>query len=197
MLFKTIQLYLIPLLIIFLFFHFYEIKDSEEKQEKNNQTKVINYKVISQKRFLESIDMISKHYEVKIQNIEFKSKKAKLQCEGEFQTTISFLYNLCSKLDCASYRLQYLDHKVYLNIDMYQKALKKISLEKIEFINPYEKSFKNQGVAILDNSIYYNSKWLNVGDIFDNGIIKSIDLKGFTIETDKNKTKYIGLEYGK
>jgi len=165
-----------------------------KKNLSTEKVKIIKYKKITQKQFLNEISALSKKQNIKLTSIEFKGKNVKLSVKGEVQQIFHLLESLFLKFDCKSYILQYLDQKLHLAITINLKTVQDITQKKIDFVNPYEKSLQTNGIAIVDNTIFYNSTWLNVGDNFENGVIEKIEQKGFIVKIDNNTTKYIGLE---
>ena len=208
---KQIQLYLIPILVLFFLYINFNTNNTNIKtitqNDKNNIYKEIekykrkinnleDKKIKSSKLdTIHSYEILANKFNVGILDLKSNKNILTIKYTGKFKNTISYLNAIDKISDIKSFEIINKDKKTNINlvVDIKNyKSIKYISTNiKQNLFNPFvyikHKNKKDNVKAILGDFVFLNGKWYKLNDRYKKSTIVKIT-KNYVVLKGKNKT---------
>ena len=206
---QKIELYLLPILLIFLIYINIPTKKAPNQNNhiKKQQIKIYQKKIKQLKdkkikytklQILQRYESLANKYNIEIKNINFTNKYTKLTFQGEYLNSITFFKILERLNDIISFDLTYTDHILTINTLIKTQTFQNLNIQTTidtNIANPFIKiGFEQNNTdipskAIIGNWVILDNHWYKLHDRYKKYIIKKIAkdyiLLGFGTKTIK------------
>lgn len=189
-----VELYLLPLLIFYLFYFFFETNEDMKVQTKSN-IETFSHKKFQGSQFdiIKKIELYSLNKKIFLSKIEDKKGVIFINAISSLNKIKPFLLmieNLNNFTQITSFNMKRDKNKFNLKITI---SLNNFFIKKIKLEKKIKEKKSIKIIGIIDKYVFINDKWFTLNEIIDDKKIIKIDNKYIELE-DKNKNK-IRMEF--
>lgn len=190
---QKIYLYMIPILIVLVYF----INIPNKSIYNNTKNKVQHKKSKNQLEIIEYFEKIVKTNKLILNSISFNNS-TDIRVNGNVNSIVKFINITNVEYKILSYTISLKNKKIYLDIK-YDKNkvvyIKQKKINKYDLKNPFikeRKTKKKLSLAIIGQNVLINDKWYKQGDMYKNKRIIKIYKNKIELR-DKDKISIIKI----
>ena len=190
---QKIYLYMIPILIVLVYF----INVPNKSIYNNTKNKVQHKKSKNQLEIIEYFEKIVKTNKLILNSISFNNS-TDIRVNGNVNSIVKFINITNVEYKILSYTISLKNKKIYLDIK-YDKNkvvyIKQKKINKYDLKNPFikeRKTKKKLSLAIIGQNVLINDKWYKQGDMYKNKRIIKIYKNKIELR-DKDKISIIKI----